>query len=266
MPKINANQDRPNVVNTPLRKNEKEPARNLANLYEEFVVDPNKMSSLAAEYIGVRSWMTPEIMEKWRVGWIPGNGRSMFRKHYLTYTHRDIRDEVVSYSGRHLSFQEKKEAWIRKGKPEGSKPFKHKFVAGFHRGAELYGGWASRLDEPRVLESLKNYGLVVVEGMNDVIRLDEAGICSVGLCSNKATDQQVKQLRNFAQRIAGNRVLLLPDCDTEGEIGFKELLWKLNIEGLNVKLGVASAMFEGKFQGKQPEDFSKDELDFIVSS
>jgi len=65
-------------------------------------------------------------------------------------------------------------------------------VSGFKRGSELYGGFASRLEEPSIKESLAENGLVVVEGMNDVIRLDELGICSVGILATRRPSNKSK--------------------------------------------------------------------------
>ena len=138
-------------------------------------------------------------MQAWGIGWIPGNGRSLFRKHYLVYTHRNQRGQVVSYSGRDLSFEEKWTQWIRKGKPEGQKPAKHRYVTGFHRGAELYGGQTGRLQNEYVRESLTKYGVVVVEGMNEVVRMDALEVAAVGLGSNNATDQQIETIVRYAK-------------------------------------------------------------------
>lgn len=252
-------QPTPINVNVPMRRHEKAAARELANLYEELVTDVAEMSPEAAAYVRKRPWLTQKVMVKWGIGWIPGNGRSLFRKNYLVHTHRNVRGEVVSYSGRDLTFELKWEKWLRQNKPEGKKPNKHRYVAGFHRGAELYGGHASRLDEAHVKESITKHGIVVVESANNVTRLDCLGVCAVGLCSNKATRQQIEMISKFAQKVAYNRVLLLPDCDEEGEAGFKELFWRLAESGLDVKLGVSSQMFDGQFAGKQPEDFSSDD-------
>lgn len=244
-------------VNVPLRRHEKEAARALADLYKDLVTDVSQMSPEAAQYVRKRPWMTPELMQKWGVGWIPGNGRSLFRKNYLVYTHRNERGEVVSYSGRDLSFEEKWAKWLRHGKPEEKKPNKHRYVSGFHKGQELYGGFASRLNESYVRESLDKYGLVVVEGMNDVMRLEELGVAAVGITSNKATDSQVEKLVRFAQLSAQNRITLFPDCDQEGEAGFQSLLWKLAESRNAVQLACSSNMFNGEFAGRQPEDIDK---------
>ncbi len=250
--------ERTAITNVPLRRHEKEAARNLANLNEELVTDVSQMSPEAAAYIRKRSWITEEVLKHWGVGWIPGNGRSLFRKNYLVYTHRDIRGDVVSYSGRDLTFESKWEKWLKQNKPEGKKPNKHRYVAGYHRGAELYGGQASRLDEQYVKESLAKHGVVVVESANNVLRLACLGVCAVGLCSNKATEQQIEMVAKFAKQVANNRVMLLPDCDEQGEAGFKELLWRLAENGLDVRLGVSSRMFGGQFAGMQPEDLTAD--------
>ena len=252
--------------NVPLHRHDKEAARALADLHKDLITDISQMSPEAAAYVRKREhWMTSELMQKWGCGWIPGNGRSLFRKSYFVYTHRNTRGEIVSYSGRDLTFESKWEKWIKAGKPEGKKPSKHRYVSGFKRGAELYGGFASRLDEPQVMESLEQNGLVVVEGMNDVIRLDELGVCAVGLCSNRATEQQVEMLTKFSRQVANSRVLLIPDCDGEEESGFKELLWKLNENSLRIAVGVSRKMHGGHFYGLQPENFTKNDWYTIVA-
>lgn len=246
-------------VNTPLRRHDKEAARALADLHRELVTEVSDMSPEVAQYVRSRRWMTAELLREWGVGWIPGNGRSLFRKNYLVYTHRNERGEVVSYSGRNLSFEEKLVRWIRDGRPEGKKPAKHRYVSGFHRGAELYGGHATRMEHEYIRDSLQQHGLVVVEGQNDVLRMDALNVAAVGLCSNRATETQIEKIARYARTAADNRVLLLPDCDEEGETGFQPLLWRLNEERLHVRLGISSIMFEGTFANRQPEEMTEDE-------
>ncbi len=247
----------PPLVNVPLKRHEKEAARALETLYQELVTDIAHMSPEASAYVRKRPWLTPELMQKWGCGWIPGNGRSLFRKNYFVYTHRNQRGNVVSYSGRDLSFEKKWDQWLRDGKPEGKKPNKHRYVAGYHRGIELYGAIGSRLEEPAIQESLKEIGLVVVEGMNDVMRLDELGVCAVGLCSNRATETQVGLITKFAHQVADGRVLLFPDRDDEGTAGFKELLWQLAQTELQVRV-VPPVIAAGA--GKQPEDITAEDI------
>ena len=250
------------LVNVPLIRHDKEAARAIADLANDLIVDVAQMSPEAAQYVRKRPWMTPELMQKWGVGWIPGNGRSLFRKGYLVYTHRNERGDIVSYSGRDLNFETKWNEWIKAGKPEGKKPGKHRYVTGYHRGLELYGGHATRLQEPWVKESLDRYGVVIVEGMNDVMRLDELQVAAVGLGSNKVTAEQLEKLTRFARQLANNRVLLMPDCDEEGESGFKDLLWKLTETGLHVRLGWSSQTHSNR----QPESLTQDEWKLRVGN
>ena len=256
----------PRATNVPMIRHEKEAARVLADLHTELIVDVGEMSPDAATYVRKRSWMTPELLREWGVGWIPGNGRSLFRKTYLAYTHRNERGEVISYSGRDLNFESKWQKWLRDGKPEEKKPNKHRYVSGYHKGLELYGGQAKRLEEPYVSESLKRRGVVVVEGMNEVLRMETLGVAAVGLGSNKATQTQLESLVRFARQAGDNRIVLLPDCDKEGEAGFRELLWKLAELQVDVRLGCSSQMFGGKFSGRQPEEFTDEEWSEIDHS
>ena len=245
------------LVNVPLKRHDKEAARSLEDLHTELIFDVAQMSPAAAAYVRARPWMTPELMQKWSCGWIPGNGRSLFRKHYFVYTHRNVRGEVISYSGRDLGFESKWTDWIWAAKPEGSKPSKHRYVAGYHRGIELFGALSSRLEDPQMKQSLSVYGLFVVEGMNDVMRLDELGICAVGLGSNRATETQVGMITKFAHQVAGSRVILFPDRDEEGTAGFKELLWQLAQTELQVRVVPPDIAAEA---GKQPEHVTADEI------
>jgi ABC-type thiamine transport system substrate-binding protein len=81
-------------------------------------------------------------------------------------------------------------------------------------------------------------------------------VAAVGLCSNKATDEQVQKLVRYARQAADGRVLLLPDTDEEGEAGFQELAWRLLEEGIAVRLGWSRAMLGGAFADRQPEELS----------
>ena len=121
------------------------------------------------------------------------------------------------------------------------------------------------MSEPYVRESLKKWGVVVVEGMNDVIRLEELGVAAVGLGSNKVTERQVEKIIRFAREVTNNRVTLFPDCDQEGEAGFKELLWQLTAARITVGLAVSQATHQGRFRDTQPEDLKMDDLDLITA-
>jgi 5S rRNA maturation endonuclease (ribonuclease M5) len=251
--------------NLPLARHENEAARKIADLCDDLIYDPSEMSPAAAQYVRSRDWMTPELMQKWGVGYIPRDGRSLFRG-WLVYTHRNQAGEPISYSGRDPLFEEKHQAWLRQGNVDAKKkPMKHKYVKGFHRGQELYGQQTARLNEPAIKESLARYGLIVVEGANDVIRLDELGLAAVGLCSNRATEAQIEKIKRFAMTAANKRVLLMPDNDEEGEAGFRDLLWNLVDCGLRVQLGWSRTRNQGMFNELQPENINKTQWKTIIS-
>ena len=249
--------------NTPLLSNPK--TAPLANLYEELIAEPGEMTPSAAKYFRQReTWLTPEVCRKWGVGYIPKNGRSMF-KNWIVYTHRNERGEVISYSGRNAAYDEQYEKWSRTGRQPDKKPIKHKYVKGYGRGLELYGQMASRLDEAPLRESLALRGLGIVEGMNDVIRLDCLNVAAVGLCSNRATEQQIAKIIRFVRQATSGRVWLMPDNDEEGESGAKDLLWHLYEAGLHPTLAWSRQMFSGIFNGKQPENINQQQWQQIDS-
>jgi hypothetical protein len=124
---------------------------------------------------------------------------------------------VLTWFGRDPSFEEKHREWNTLGKT-GREPEKFHFVKGFHRGLELFGQHASRLDEPGYRDRVRELGLIVVEGPNDVISLDSLGVPAVGILSNHITDDQVGKIAQWSHCLSGGRVTLLLDCDEEGEM------------------------------------------------
>lgn len=82
--------------------------------------------------------------------------------------------------------------------------------------------------------------------MNDVMRLDEMQVAAVGLGSNKVPTEQLDKLTRFAHQLTNNRILLMPNCDEEGETGFRDLLWKLCEAQILVSLGWSSKMHVGR--------------------
>ena len=94
--------------------------------------------------------------------------------------------EVLTWFGRDPEFEDKHKAWEGTDKSE-REPEKFHFVKGFHRGLELFG--QHLLHTPEAAEKVQGLGLVIVEGPNDVIRLDTLGMPAVGLCSNRITQR-----------------------------------------------------------------------------
>ena len=194
------------LQNVPLKRHDKEAARTLEDLYTDLLVEPTEMSPQAAGYFRARPWLTEDVARSWNMGYLPRDGRSLFRG-YVVYTHRSERHDVLSYSGRDVLFEEKLRKWERDGCPQGKKPGKHRYVSGYQRGLELYGQSAVRLEQERVRQSLADVGLIVVEGANDVIRLDTLDAAAVGLCSNRATDEQITKIIRYARSAAGGHCL-----------------------------------------------------------
>ncbi len=252
------------LTNVPLKESAKETSRALADFYDDLVTDPQRMAPEAAKYARQRkAWLTPEVMQRWGVGWSPS--RSMFRKNYFIFTHRDEVGHVLSYSGRDLYYEEKRRKWEQAGRPHDAKPIKHKFVKGYHKGQELYGQHKQRLT-PEMAEALAKFGLIVAEGMFDVIRLDCLGLAAVGLCSNRATDRQVAKIVRLAKMHAAGRIWLMPDNDAEGQQGFRELLWKLQQQaGIEARPAWSSEMHGGVFHEREPEDITDAEFEEILA-
>ncbi len=242
--------------NQPLRLQEK--TQGLVDLWEDCVVDVAEMSPPAAAYFRERPWLTPDVCRKWKMGYLPRNGRSLLRG-MVIYAHENDEGEILSYSGRDVRFDEKWQQWIADGRPEKKKPNKHRYVKGYHKGQQLYGEQADRLQDRKLKESLGQIGLVVVEGQNDVIRLDEFGIAAVGLCSNRATDEQIDKIVRIANRACQGRIILMPDNDEEGETGAKDLAWALASQGLALQLAWSRQSHDGRFNGLQPEDLTPEQ-------
>jgi hypothetical protein len=184
-------------VNAPLKQSDNERARELVDLDEKFLTDPDEMSAAAASYFRQRPYLTPEVCRTWRMGYLPSNAgadkRGGTMRGKVCYALLDEAGEVLTWFGRDAAFEEKHARWIAGGR-QGEEPRKTNFVKGFQRGLELYGQHqlVSCDDEQR--ERLEQTGLVVVEGPNDVIALSALGQPAVGLCSNTISDAQVQKL------------------------------------------------------------------------
>ena len=135
-------------------------------------------------------------------------------------------------------------------------PAKHRFPKGFHRGLELFGQHASRLAEPGYREFIARHGLVIVEGFNDVIGLDNLGVPALGIMSNRMTTAQGEKEIRFANQLGIDRVNLMFDCEPSGTDGAKEALWFFAERWLNVRLIWSPSTHNGEFNGRQPESLS----------
>lgn len=255
--------------NIPLRQSQDERTRGLMEppLYGKFVQDLSAMPPAASAYVRRHPCLTPEAMEKWHVGVMPKDGgvdkRGFSLRGHVVYTFLSEKSEVLGFVGRDVAYEEKERAFAalaeeqRAGK---NAPAKHRFPKNFHRGIELYGQHGERLEEPGCREVIARYGLIVVEGFNDVIALDNNGIPAIGICSNRMTREQADKVARWAKQLSAGKVALLFDCEPTGDEGAKEAAWLLLQRELDVRLGWSQAIHGGVFRGRQPESLTETEL------
>lgn len=258
----------PVKVNVPLARSENERARMLTQLDSKFIVDIGAMPPAASLYFRRRPFLTTEVCRTWRAGYLPrdtGDHAGGTMRGKIVYPYLSEAGEVLTWFGRDPDFEEKHRQWEAAGKAE-REPEKFHFVKGFHRGIQLFGEHALRAEG--IKETVAGLGLLVVEGPNDVIRLDTLGVPAVGLCSNLITREQAVKAASLAREVAGGVVTVFLDCDPEGENGMKQCLGYLAQLG-PVRLAWTSKMYGGKFKGRQPESLSMEDWkqigDYLVS-
>jgi hypothetical protein len=59
-------------------------------------------------------------------------------------------------------------------------------------------------------------------------------------------------------------VTLIFDADDPGDAGAKEALWLFAQRGLDVRLGCSRKMHGGKFNGRQPENLTREEWEQAI--
>ena len=200
----------PKKVNVRLKESDNERARALVNLDEKFITDIAAMTPKASAYFRRRLYLTPEVCHKWRMGFLQRDvggedrsGGTMRGK--VVYCYSDAKGEPLTWFGRDAEFEEKHQQWDTSDKSE-REPEKFHFVKGFHRGLELFG--LNHLTEENKPESLRRLGLILVEGSNDVIRLDTLGVPALGLCSNTITREQAAKAAQIARELVRMAAIL----------------------------------------------------------
>lgn len=261
--------------NVPLAESDNEKVRDLVGMEELFITDTEKMTPACSAYWRKRrSFLTEETCQSWGVGVRPGRSgtdkRGFSLRNHVVYPFLSEDNQVLCYVGRDAEFEEKIEAWesLSPAKRETTKPpMKYKFPAGFHRGLELYGQHSRRLAEhPEYRDMAKAHGIILVEGFNDVLALDQHGVPAVAICSNRITEEQAAKVARWARRLAGGKVSLMFDCESTGDEGAKEALWLLaqNAPDLEVCLAWSQNMHAGQFRDRQPESLTENELKGIL--
>ncbi len=271
VPASNADQKTLASRNVPFAVSENEKARELVTLDEKFVRDVAHMPPAAATYTRRHPCLSPTMMEKWRIGVLPQDGgndkRAWSLRGQVLYPVLAEDGKLLAWVARDPQFESKEQAFNQlppTDRVKEKKPYKHKFPVDFHRGQELFGQHASRLGEPGYRETISSCGIIVVEGFNDVLGLDDIGVPAVAIMGNKITEHQVVKLERFAKTLAGGRVTMLFDADNAGDEGAKEAIWILMQRGLEVRLGWTQAMHGGKFATRQPETITMAEWTQVI--
>jgi 5S rRNA maturation endonuclease (ribonuclease M5) len=246
-------------VNVPLATSPNERARGLTELDRKFTLDVAKMPPRASSYFRRRPFFSSEVCRKWRMGYLPRDtgedksGGTMRGK--IVYPYLSEAGDVMTWFGRDPEFEDKHQTWRASDRTE-KEPEKFHFVKGFHRGLELFG--QDRARESQARETFTKLGLLLVEGPNDVIRLDTLGVCALGLCSNTITREQAEKLGRLAREVGNGTVTVFLDCDAEGENGMKQCLGYLS-QLIPVRLAWTSRMFNGRFKDEQPETITAEQ-------
>lgn len=259
-------------VNKALIDSPEERVRELHNIDEKLIRDVATMNPAAAGYIRRHPALSSESMTKWRCGYLPNDGggdkRGWSLRGSILYPVLSEQGKVLAWAGRDVQFEQKEKEYQQLSAAERSgkeAPAKHRFPKGFHRGIELFGQQASRLQEPGYREFIAQHGLIIVEGFNDVIGLDNLGVPALGIMSNRMAEPQGEKIARFAKQLGINRVNLMFDCEASGVEGAKEALWFLAERQLDARLVWSPAMHEGQYSGRQPESLSRSEIDALFT-
>ncbi|WP_197534702.1 toprim domain-containing protein [Symmachiella dynata] len=247
------------AFNIPLKDSENERARSLVNLDEKFVTDVAEMSPQAASYVRSRPYMTPEIMQKFRCGYLPQDAGSLLRGHFV-YGWADQHGDILTWFGRNLNYETQHRKWRRAG-DSSKEPNKFKFVKGFHRGLVLYGENVFRSEANA--EQVRDMGVIVVEGPNDVINLNALGVPAVAVCSNTVTEKQADKLAALACEFSNGTVSVMFDLDRQGENGAGQTVLKL-AQRCCVRYAWTTSLSDGRFSDRQPESVTPEEWEKLI--
>ena len=246
-------------INVPLAESENERARELVTLDQQFVTDVAAMPPEASAYFRRRPFLTPEVCQKFAMGYLPHSSKSLLRGQ-VVYGYRSPTGELLTWFGRNVRFEEQLAHWKTSDRSE-PEPIKTRFVKGFHRGLEVYGEDIVREED---VDVFKFTGLFVTEGPNDAIRLNTLGVPAVALCSNTITREQVERIVTLANDLGFEWVTLMLDCDEEGINGTHQVL-PLLAEKVPVRLAWSSTTAGGKFKGQQPENLTAEEWQELLA-
>jgi 5S rRNA maturation endonuclease (ribonuclease M5) len=244
--------------NVPLAQSDNENARNLVTLDQQLTIALADHSPPASAYARRRPFLLSEAIQRdCRCGYMPGSSKSSLRGHWV-FGVQNEQGEPMAWVGRNVRFDEEYGKWTASGR-HGREPMKYRFPnqSLFRRGLELYG--QEFLGDERFAKSLRRYGVILVEGFTDRLRLHEMGVMSLAMMSNKLTDEQSERLARYAHQYAGGRVGVMHDADAPGDEGAKESLWRMHEQGINAYLIWSRRKSGGQYADRQPESLTVEE-------
>jgi 5S rRNA maturation endonuclease (ribonuclease M5) len=251
--------------NVPLAQSDNENARKLVTLDEQLTIQLEDLSAAPSAYARRRPFLLSEAnARECHCGYMPGSSKSSLRGHWV-FGVQSEQGEPLAWIGRNVRYDDEYAKWLAGGR-QGREPMKYRFPnqSLFRRGLELYG--QEFLRDEQFSESLERYGIVLVEGFTDRLRLHQLGVLSLAMMSNRITDEQTNLLARYAREYGYNRVGVMHDADTPGDEGAKESLWRLHEHGIDAYLVWSRRKFDGAYVDRQPESLTDDEWQAIAST
>ena len=199
------------------------------------------------------------MMEKFRCGYLPSNGGSLLRGHFV-YGWPDANGNILTWFGRNLNYEDQHRRWKRSGDSK-DEPHKFRFVKGFQRGLELYG--EPEFHTEATAEQLQETGVIAVEGPNDVMALNAIGVPAVAVCSNTITTEQADKLASMAERTGCGTVSAMFDLDREGINGSQQAILEI-AKRCRTRFTWTAELADGQFKGQQPESVTIEEWETAI--
>jgi len=254
--------------NIPLIQSTNERARELIHLDQKFRL-PSRQENLppaVGSYFRKRPWLTDELAQKFRMGYLPrdsgGDTSGGTQRGKIVYPWLDDTGQVLTWFGRNPNFEAQHAEWLRGGKVD-REPEKVHFIKGFQRGLELWNQHTLFRPETASQLTALGLGLLIVEGPNDVMRLDALGVPAVAPCSCQITPAQIEKISQLAARLQLPHATLMLDLDEPGLEGSKRAL-ELLAQLLPVRLAWHPKMLAGQYAGKQPENLTAEQWSAIA--
>jgi hypothetical protein len=251
--------------NVPLAESENENARTLVTLNEQLTIKLDDLAPAASSYARHRPFLLSEaIAQECRCGYMPGSSKSSLRGQWV-FGIQNEQGDPLAWVGRNVRHEDEHTQWVATGRRD-KEPAKYRFPtqALFRRGLELYG--QEFLRDEKFAESLKQFGIVLVEGFTDRVGLHQLGVMSLAMMSNRITDEQAERLAHYAHQYGDGRVGVMHDADGAGDDGAKETLWRMHEQGVDAYLVWSRRKFAGKYAGRQPESLAAEDWSEIASA